>query len=244
MSISDLHPVAEFNLRCLTENRYPGRGIFMGTSDDGKSIYTGCWTMGRSAGSRNRVYELISHGRLVTAVADSSLEKGDPALTIYPAMTEVGSVMIVSNGKQTDTAANDHATWPLNIALSSWEHEPDSPIFTPRITGQVCTESQLFEFLVLRKSPWNEKCDQLYFTYNGLTPGFGRCVTTYTNDGNPPPHWEGEPFLIPLHGDVETVIQTVWQALCKANRVSCAVKVTPFNGDLSRTIFINKYEKL
>ncbi len=245
MSFSTLDEIAAINLRNLRANPYPGRGIFMGMSDDGKSIYTGCWTMGRSAGSRNRVYEMTSQGHLVTAVADPRLETGDSSLTIYPAMAETGAFMIVSNGKQTNAVANDRGEWPINITLgNSWTYEPDSPIFTPRITGQVCIASQYFEFLVQRKSPFSKECDQLYFTYNGLAPGFGRCVTTYMYDGNPPPHWSGEPFLLPLRGDTGTVLRKIWSALNEEHRVSCAVKVTPLDGQPSRTLVINKYDKV
>ena len=35
---------------------YPGRGIVAGLSEDGKYAVSAYWTMGRSAGSRNRVF--------------------------------------------------------------------------------------------------------------------------------------------------------------------------------------------
>ena len=43
----------------LKENAYPGRGIVIGRSKDGKKAVTAYFIMGRSENSRNRVLSLI-----------------------------------------------------------------------------------------------------------------------------------------------------------------------------------------
>ena len=43
----------------LKENSYPGRGIVIGRSADGKKAVTAYFIMGRSENSRNRVLELL-----------------------------------------------------------------------------------------------------------------------------------------------------------------------------------------
>ena len=40
----------------LSSTTYPGRGIIAGLSADGKYAVSAYWTMGRSAGSRNRIF--------------------------------------------------------------------------------------------------------------------------------------------------------------------------------------------
>ncbi len=40
----------------LTENEYPGRGIIMGRSADGKNSVIAYFIMGRSENSRNRIF--------------------------------------------------------------------------------------------------------------------------------------------------------------------------------------------
>ena len=40
----------------LKENSYPGRGIVIGKSEDGKKAVTAYFIMGRSVNSRNRVF--------------------------------------------------------------------------------------------------------------------------------------------------------------------------------------------
>ena len=99
----------------------------------------------------------------------------------------------------------------------------------------------LYEFLALRKSPSSDKCDQLYYQYRDMEPGIGRCVTTYLRDGDPPPHWEGEPYPVPLRGDAGSILKTFWGALNEENRVSCAVKAIPLNRNPSWIEYVNKY---
>ena len=47
----------------LAGNDYPGRGIVLGKSPDGQKAFVAYWIMGRSANSRNRVFEPIDGGR-------------------------------------------------------------------------------------------------------------------------------------------------------------------------------------
>ena len=53
----------------LAGNEYPGRGIVLGQSPDGSKAFVAYWIMGRSANSRNRVFEPIEGG-IRTVAAD------------------------------------------------------------------------------------------------------------------------------------------------------------------------------
>ena len=55
----------------LTANAYPGRGIVIGKSADGKKAVTAYWIMGRSENSRNRVFTETEDG-IKTEAADPS----------------------------------------------------------------------------------------------------------------------------------------------------------------------------
>ena len=48
----------------LSSNAYPGRGIVIGKSADGKYAVTAYFIMGRSENSRNRVFVEEGEGRL------------------------------------------------------------------------------------------------------------------------------------------------------------------------------------
>ena len=94
----------------LAVNTYPGRGIVLGRSEDGKSAVIAYFIMGRSANSRNRVFTAKDGGIITEAADPSKLE--DPSLIIYAPVRVLGKTTIVTNGDQTDTI-----TWPRARAL-------------------------------------------------------------------------------------------------------------------------------
>ena len=87
--------------KILKENAYPGRGIVIGKSDDGKYAVTAYFIMGRSVNSRNRVFTATEDG-IKTEAFDPSLLT-DPHLIIYSPVRVLGNKTIVTNGDQTDT---------------------------------------------------------------------------------------------------------------------------------------------
>ena len=215
---------AEKNLLALKENSYPGRQIIIGLDESGKygvQVYS---IMGRSENSRNRVFIEDAEGALKTAPADPSKVK-DPSLIIYQAMAENYLFnYAVSNGHQTTDAAEVDT---LND-LQEWIYEPDSPNFTPRITARFDFgknhNSLAAEILILKKSPLGTDCDRSLYNLAIPVAGLGYCVSTYSGDGDPLPPFKGDPYLLPLKGNIEEVANSIWEALNEENRVSLAVK--------------------
>ncbi len=246
MNTSDCGAVAQNNFDNLSRNPYPGRGLILGRNDQGFLVQV-YWVMGRSENSRNRVlsYDKTT-GRLYTEAADPK-KVTDPKLIIYNAMDELRSprAFIVSNGDQTDALIRGFATGKtFQQTLHEWEYEPDAPNLTSRISGFFLVDNGLGVLSLLRKSRWGTTCDRFFFTapLSGFHAGFGFGLTTYSGDGNPLPSFEGEPLLLPLRGDVQSIAETYWEALNEANRVSLAVKII---GERQSVIqIINKYEKV
>ena len=85
----------------LKNNSYPGRGIVIGKSEDGKYAVTAYFIMGRSTNSRNRIFVEDGNGIRTQAFDESKLE--DPSLIIYAPVRVLGNKTIVTNGDQTDT---------------------------------------------------------------------------------------------------------------------------------------------
>ena len=85
----------------LEGNTYPGRGIALGLTPDGKRSAAVYFIMGRSVNSRNRVFLPEPDGIRTEAFDPSKLE--DPSLIIYHPVRQVGRGLIVTNGDQTDT---------------------------------------------------------------------------------------------------------------------------------------------
>ena len=85
----------------LQENSYPGRGIILGKTADGKKAAAAYFIMGRSENSRNRVF--VEEGQGIRTQAYDPSKLTDPSLIIYAPVRVLGNTTIVTNGDQTDT---------------------------------------------------------------------------------------------------------------------------------------------
>ena len=85
--------------KLLAQNAYPGRGIALGLSADGKRAVVVYFIMGRSENSRNRIFEETEDGIRTRAFDESKMT--DPSLIIYHPVREFGRGLIVTNGDKT-----------------------------------------------------------------------------------------------------------------------------------------------
>ena len=118
----------------LSAKTYPGRGIVVGKSKDGKKAMTAYFIMGRSENSRNRIF--VEEGEGIRTEAFDETKLSDPSLIIYSPVKVIEKKTIITNGDQTDTVY-DYMTAGkcFNSALMSREFEPDAPNYTPRISA-------------------------------------------------------------------------------------------------------------
>ena len=134
---------------------YPGRGIVIGKSEDGTKAVTAYFIMGRSANSRNRVFD------------ESKLE--DPSLIIYAPVRVLNNSTIVTNGDQTDTIYDlMKAGKTFEQSLRTRKFEPDEPNFTPRISGILNFENGEFDYAmsILKSNNGNgAACNRYTFSY-------------------------------------------------------------------------------
>lgn len=225
----------------LRGNRYPGRGIIVGKNEAKQWIQV-YWIMGRSENSRNRVF-VIEDGVLKTHPADPAKVK-NPSLIIYNAMRERQGKWIVSNGDQTDTIYEGLGKGlSFEEALASRNHEPDEPNWTPRISGLVdLSQSDGPAWLsIIKASPFStEYSEHQCFRYAFVQAGFGYAITTYREDGNPIPAFEGAPYIVPLQGQAQDIADFYWQVLDEDNKISLAVRQISPDGKAD-TVVLNKY---
>ena len=97
MSIYDINDLNAL----LAGNPYPGRGIVIGKSADGKHAVFAYFIMGRSENSRNRVFVEKENELVIYPYDESKVE--DPSLIIYSPVKRVWNKWVVTNGDQTDT---------------------------------------------------------------------------------------------------------------------------------------------
>lgn len=227
----------------LRKNAYPGRGILIGRSADGKRAVIAYFIMGRSENSRNRVFVEDNDGIRTQAFDENKLL--DPSLIIYAPVRVLGNKTIVTNGDQTDTVYNlMNQQQTFEQALRTRTFEPDAPNYTPRISGVVkCSDNDFNYAISIIKSACGNpaSCERYTFSYNTPLAGEGRFVHTYRCDGNPLPSFEGEPKRVQLGDeDIDTFANTIWDALNADNKVSLFVRYIDVLSGTFESRIINK----
>lgn len=226
----------------LATNAYPGRGIVIGKSKDGKHAVTAYFIMGRSENSRNRVFVEDGEGIRTQAFDPSKLT--DPSLIIYAPVRVLGNKTIVTNGDQTDTIYElMDKQQTFEQALRTREFEPDAPNYTPRISGIMHIEDGNYSYAmsILKSNNGNgAACNRYTYAYENPIAGEGRFIHTYMCDGNPLPSFEGEPKWVGIDGDIDTFTNMVWENLNEDNKVSLFVRYIDIETGKYETRIVNK----
>ncbi len=226
----------------LSSTTYPGRGIVIGRTPDGKKAAIAYFIMGRSENSRNRIFVKDGEGIRTEAFDPSKLE--DPSLIIYAPVRVLGNKTIVTNGDQTDTIYDlMDKQYTFEQALRTREFEPDAPNYTPRISGVLHFDNGSFNYAmsILKSNNGNPKaCNRYTFAYENPVAGEAHFIHTYMGDGNPLPSFEGEPTLVDVPDNMDDFADLVWNNLNNDNKVSLFVRYINIEDGSYETKIINK----
>lgn len=227
----------------LRTNSYPGRGIVIGRTADGKYAVTAYFIMGRSENSRNRIF--VEDGEGIRTQAYDPAKLSDPSLIIYAPVRVFGKKTIVTNGDQTDTIYEGfQAGRSFEESLAAREFEPDAPNYTPRISGVIELEKGIFSYKmsILKSADGNPNCCNRYtFSYDKPVAGEGRFLHTYQSDGNPLPSFEGEPLRIRIGNEtIDNFAKSIWESLDGENKVSLFVRYMEIETGRCESRIINK----
>ena len=226
----------------LKTNAYPGRGIVIGKSPNGKYAVAAYFIMGRSENSRNRIF--IEDGTGIRTQAFDESKLSDPSLIIYVPVRVLGNKTIITNGDQTDTIYElMDKQQTFEQALRTREFEPDAPNYTPRISGIIHVEngSCNYAMSIIKSNNGNpDACNRFTFAYNTPVSGEGHFIHTYQCDGNPLPSFEGEPKLVAVPDDMDEFTDMLWNSLNKENKVSLFVRYIDIETGEWRSRIVNK----
>lgn len=230
-------------LEYLQANPYPGRGVMLGRSADGKSAAIAYFIMGRSENSRNRIFENTEDGIRTKAFDESKMT--DPSLIIYhPVRLLPNGLLVVTNGDQTDTI-RDHIAQGhcYRHALNTRKFEPDGPNWTPRISGVMKPDGS-YNLSILKSQDGDPSCCcRYFFEYDNPVPGVGHFIHTYQSDGDPLPSFQGEPRLVELgtQFNIDSLTDTIWNSLNADNKVSLYVQFTDLESGNWEYTITNKH---
>ena len=231
--------------KLLSENTYPGRGIVIGKSKDGKKAMIAYFIMGRSENSRNRIFERFDGGMRTKAFDESKLS--DPSLIIYNPYLALPCADIITNGDQTNTVydyVKEHGDdgFSFEKSLHTREFEPDVPNFTPRISGMLYYGGGDFHYkMSILKSANGDGsvCNRYFYSYIPRD-GYGHFIHTYKCDGDPIPSFYGEPEEVELPNTVQELADLCWSNLNEDNKVSLFVRCVDLATGEAEEIIINK----
>ncbi|MFV0517364.1 MAG: IMP cyclohydrolase [Aminipila sp.] len=225
----------------LADNSYGGRGIVIGKTPDGTKAAVAYFIMGRSENSRNRIFIEKGQEVVINAFDESKLE--DPSLIIYSPIKKLGNKLIVTNGDQTDTVYEFlNKGMSFEDALLTREFEPDSPNFTPRISGILNFHDESFDYKLSILKSGDEKgtvCNRYFFNYLPIS-GLGHYIHTYNCDGNPIPTFTGEPERVEILDSIDEMTAVIWNNLDKDNKVSLYVRYIDLETGEIENRMINK----
>ena len=240
MDIYKTSPIGDL----LNGNPYPGRGIMIGMTADGTKAAFAYFIMGRSENSRNRIFAM--EGRDMRTLPFDESKVKDPSLIIYYPVRDLGKIVAVTNGDQTDTIRDfllNGSTF--EAALDTRCFEPDGPNWTPRISGILYLGDGTFRYkLSILKSLDAEGSDCVRETFSyPAKAGLGHFLHTYVTDGNPIPTFQGEPERIGIPDCIECFTKSIWDNLDEQNRISLYTRFTDLKTGEIEERLINKHEQ-
>lgn len=237
----------------MSTKEYPGRVIIIGRDGSGKNEIAIYAITGRSPSSQARKLEHEDDSIWAKPTDEETLKKGNIDLLVYPAIL-FSKGIAVSNGKQTtDIKAcfgrSQNPAEVLKTALHKWDYEPDSPIFTPRISGCVLPQENA-ALSIIKRAPDGSSMRNIFRI--PLIAGKGKMITTYGGeDKDPLSAFRGEPVDIEIKEETaDDMAKAVYDVLepeagKKDYRVSVACV---FSSNLSldeyEIYIINKYERM
>lgn len=226
----------------LRGNPYPGRGIVLGKTQDGKKAAIAYFIMGRSENSRNRIFEVTEDGIRTKAFDESKMT--DPSLIIYHPVRVVGTDTVVTNGDQTDTVRDGLLEGKVfALSLKTREFEPDDPNYTPRISGLVHQDGS-YALSILKSADGDpSSCRRQFFGYENPLAGQGHFIHTYMGDGSPLPSFEGEPEQVAINAaSAQEWADQIWTSLNADNKVSLFVRMIDLATGETDTVIKNKHQ--
>lgn len=222
---------------------YPGRGVAVGLSDDGRKAVLIYFIMGRSVNSRNRIFVTDGEGIRTQAFDESAMK--DPSLIIYAPVRVANTTTIVTNGDQTDTIYDELIKGgTFEGALRTRRFEPDGPNYTPRISAFADIKGGALSYgISILKSAHGDpdSCQRFFYEYDCPLAGEGHLIHTYAADGDPLPSFSGEPVCFAVTSDDPDVLaRDIWAALDPENKVSLFVRTVSLDDGTAKTVLLNK----
>ena len=201
----------------LGRNAYPGRGLLIGATPEGRNAVA-YFIMGRRK-QQNRVF--VPQGMTRTKAFDPK-KMTDPSLIIYYPVREHEGHAIVTNGDQTDTVLEHLCSGgTFEEALYTRTFEPDAPHYTPRISGILYPDGS-YSISILKAEGNDQTVFACLLSLRPRDIGAAHLIHTYAGDETPCRPFAASPWR--CRHVIPTISPVALNALNPVYRVSlCAL---------------------
>lgn len=226
----------------LLKNNYQGRGIMIGSTNDGENLVIVYFIMGRSSNSRNRIFACEGENIKILPYDESKVE--DPSLIIYYPLRVYKDKIIVTNGDQTDTIYDYLKSGSsFEDALRTRKYEPDQPNYTPRISGILDLNTGNYKLSILKKAgETTTNCARFFYEYE-KTNGIGHIIHTYSREADSRMYpFCIDPVEVKVNDDICKFSKEIWDSLDHENKISLAIRYVNIRNGKIITRIINKHQ--
>lgn len=196
---------------------YPGRGLVIGSLASGHPFWL-YFVTGRNANSLERRAALGVDG---TITIEPLHRPAHDELLHYVAARPLTDGWLVGNGTQVEGVGNVDLD-SLPAAFSEWEHEPDPPIWTPRIIAAIGTGTPPRFVAATARRIASGATDHLWHTGEAVTSTAVR-MHTYTGPVHEP-RPDGTTTWVTTADDLDHAADQMWDALSPDRRVLVAAR--------------------
>ena len=103
-----------------------------------------------------------------------------------------------------------------------------------------------YKLAILKSCEGDNRSSQRFtFDYTEPLAGEGHFISTYKQNGNPIPSFEGEPIRVAIdEEDPQAYAAKLWKALNEDNKVSLFVRAIDLATQACQDVLINKYKEV
>ncbi len=224
----------------LGKNDYPGRGIIVGKSKNGRNAVFVYFITSISENVKSSVIVEQDDEVIVHSMNASPLTQ---APTTYSSLKTFDNHIVVSNGDHTETVFRAVSKGESFMkALEARRHEADAPNFTPRICAVAELNGQSYTYKIAILKSGNETgtvCQRNYYCYEPEN-GLGHFIRTYKCAGIPIPSFDGEPERVKIPDDINAFTNDIWENLDPEIRVSLYVRYVDLSTGKTESRTLNR----
>ncbi len=222
----------------LRKNSFPGQGIVVGLSKNGKHAVMAYFILGKNEDSRNRVFNDFDDRVMVYPFDASRI--GDPSKVIYTPMRKLGRRILVASSRHGEEIAEALENGGCYEDAFNKVSFAEDALFTPRIGALLdTTDGYCYKLSIAQSSDADGNgCDHATYSY-APTAGVGHIITALNGDAA----FSGNPQRVTVLNSIDAFANKIWENLDAETRTSLYVRYISLASGRVSVRVINRNQK-